>query len=92
MVQSFGVDNVGSFCNSGAWQDLNPYIQGGDGIDMSQFPAAALTYTSWNDEQCALPFLTDTFGLYYNTDLLEAAGLSGPPKNTDRADRTTRRS
>ena len=82
VVQSFGVDNVGSFCNSGAWQDLNPYIQGGDGIDMSQFPAAALTYTAWNDEQCALPFLTDTFGLYYNTDLLEAAGLSGPPKNT----------
>jgi multiple sugar transport system substrate-binding protein len=51
-------------------------------MDMSQFPAAALTYTAWNGEQCALPFLTDTFGLYYNTDSLEAAGLSGPPKNT----------
>ncbi len=83
VAQSFGVDNVGSFCNSGAWEDLNPYITGGDGIDMSQFPAAALTYTQFNDEQCALPFMTDTFGMYYNTDMFEAAGLTEPPKTTD---------
>jgi len=83
VAQSFGVDNVGSFCNSGAWQDLNPYIEGGDGIDMSQFPAAALTYTVFDDMQCALPFMTDTFGIYYNTDMFDAAGLSGPPKTTD---------
>ena len=83
VAQSFGVDNVGLFCNSGAWQDLNPYIQGGDGIDMTQFPAAALTYTIFNDEQCALPFMTDTFGLYYNADMFKDAGLSEPPKTTD---------
>src|SRR3990172_2979155 len=35
VAQSFGVDNVGSFCNSGAWQDLTPYIEGADGTDMS---------------------------------------------------------
>jgi multiple sugar transport system substrate-binding protein len=83
VAQSFGVDNVGSFCNSGAWVDLNPYIQGADGIDMSQFPPAALTYTTFNDQQCALPFLTDAFGLYYNTDMFKDAGLSEPPKTTD---------
>ena len=43
VAQSFGVDNVGLFCNSGAWVDLNPYIQGPDGIDMSMFPPASLT-------------------------------------------------
>ncbi len=83
VVMSFGVDNVGLFCDSGAWQDLNPFIQGGDGIDMSQFPEAALTYTTYNDEQCALPFMTDAFGLYYNTDLFDAAGLTEPPTTTD---------
>jgi len=83
VAQSFGVDNVGLFCNSGAWVDLNPYIQGGDGIDMSQFPDAALTYTVFNGEQCALPFMTDTFGLYYNTDMFKAQGLTEPPKTTD---------
>ena len=83
VVQSFGVDNVGRFCDTGAWQDLNPFIQGDNGIDMSQFPPAALTYTSYNDEQCALPFLTDAFGLYYNTDMFQQAGLTAPPKTTD---------
>jgi len=37
-VLSFGVDNVGKWCESGAWQDLNPYIQNEDpdvGIDMA---------------------------------------------------------
>lgn len=83
VAQSFGVDNVGSFCNSGAWEDLNQFIQGGDGIDMSQFPPAALTYTTFDNKQCALPFMTDTFGIYYNTDMFEAAGLTEPPKTTD---------
>jgi len=30
-----------------------------------------------------LPFMTDTFGLYYNTDMFDAAGLTEPPKTTD---------
>ena len=83
VAQSFGVDNVGRFCDSGAWVDLKPYIDGEDGIDMSQFPPAALTYTTYNDQQCALPFMTDTFGIYYNKDMFEAAGLTEPPKTTD---------
>lgn len=83
---SFGVDNVGRFCNSGAWIDLNAYIDSDDpnvGIDRSIFPEAALTYTNFEDKQCALPFLTDTYGLYYNLDMFEAAGLTDPPQTTD---------
>ena len=84
-VQSFGVDNVGKFCESGAWEDLTPYIEGPDGIDMSVFPPGALTYTAYGDIQCSLPFLTDAYGMYYNVDLFEAAGLdpAAPPKTTD---------
>lgn len=85
-VQSFGVDNVGKFCDSGAWQDLTPYIEGPDGIDLqATFPAGALTYTAYDGIQCALPFLTDAYGLYYNVDLFEAAGLDPavPPTTTD---------
>ena len=32
--------------------------------------------------QCALPMLTDAYGLYYNTDLLAKAGIIEPPKTT----------
>jgi len=81
---SFGVDNVGKFCDTGAWTDLNQYIDDpAVGFDRSIFPAAALTYTSFEGTQCSLPFLTDTTGLYYNLDLFEQAGLSGPPATTD---------
>jgi multiple sugar transport system substrate-binding protein len=80
---SFGVDNVGRFCNTGAWVDLNPFIDGPEGLDRSVFPEAALTYTSFEGIQCSLPFLTDTTGLYYNVDLFEKAGLSEPPATTD---------
>ena len=81
---SFGVDNVGRFCDSGAWIDLNPYIEDPNvGIDRSIFPDAALTYTSFEGAQCSLPFLTDTYGLYYNLDMFDAAGLTEPPKTTD---------
>lgn len=84
-VLSFGVDNVGRFCDSGAMIDMTPYIEGPDGIDIAAtFPPTALTYTSYNGIQCTLPFLTDVNnGMYYNLDMLKKAGISEPPKTTD---------
>jgi multiple sugar transport system substrate-binding protein len=83
-VLSFGVDNVGLWCSTGAWLNLNDDISGADGIDMqATFPAAALTYTSYQGNQCSLPFLTDVTGMYYNKDMFDAAGISDPPKTTD---------
>jgi multiple sugar transport system substrate-binding protein len=84
-VLSFGVDNVGRFCDSGALIDMNPYIEGPDGIDMAAtFPPTALTYTSYNGIQCTLPFLTDALnGMYYNLDMFDEAGISEAPKTTD---------
>ena len=88
-VLSFGVDDVGKWCDSGAWQDLNPWIQSDDpniGIDVeATFPPGALAYTSYDGIQCSLPFMTDTYGLYFNTKLVEDAGLdpASPPQTTD---------
>ena len=78
-VLSFGLDSVGKFCQSGAWQDLTPYIER-DGYDLTQFPDSVFKYTSFGGSQCALPFLTDAYGLYYNVDKFDAANLSEPPK------------
>ncbi|WP_251442581.1 ABC transporter substrate-binding protein [Microbacterium sp. USTB-Y] len=76
---SGAVDNVGAFCSSGALRDLTPYIER-DGVDLSQLSDVARSYTSFDGKQCALPMLADVQGLYYNTDLLQAAGYSAPPK------------
>jgi len=79
VVLSFTPDNVGQFCASDAWQDLTPYMQQTN-FDLTQIPKSALAYTSFGGSQCALPFLTDTYGLYYNTDMFKQAGISDAPK------------
>jgi multiple sugar transport system substrate-binding protein len=75
----FETDNLGAFCNSGAWTDLNARITA-DKLDMEQFPETIREYTAYGDKRCAMPLLADTYGLYYNKALLAKAGLSGPPK------------
>ena len=70
---SFSLDNVGKFCQSGAWQDLTPYIDQ-TGFDTTQFPPVVEEYTSFGGSRCALPFLTDAYGLYYNKDMFDKAG------------------
>src|SRR5215217_8438462 len=79
VAQSFSADNSGAFCGSGAWIDLKPYMER-DGISDDIFPPAPRSYTQFKGTRCALPMLADTYGLYYNQDMLEKAGLDGPPK------------
>jgi multiple sugar transport system substrate-binding protein len=73
-------DDSAKYCSTNAWIDLKPYIQA-DHIDVSKIvPAGALAYSSYQGVQCALPMLTDAYGLYYNTDMFQKAGISSPPK------------
>ena len=79
-VLSFGPDNIGKFCSTGAYLSLNNYISQ-DNLDLGQSPKVALGYTSYHGTQCALPALTDAYGLYSNKSMLQKAGISSPPKN-----------
>jgi multiple sugar transport system substrate-binding protein len=92
---SYSTDIVGKFCSSGAWRDLTPYLER-DGVDLEQFPATVRSYTSYHDRRCAMPFLADVYGLYYNKTLLARAGYSAPPKTmselADMAKKLTKRS
>lgn len=74
-----GSENVMAWCASGAWQDMKPMIKK-DSLDVAQFPAATQAYTTYKNKQCGLPLLADAYGLYYNKDLLAAAGYTAPPK------------
>ncbi len=69
---------VGSLAASGAALDLTPYITKGH-LNLSDFTHAALSSVSAFGRQYAMPFLEDTYMLYYNKTLLAGAGISRPP-------------
>jgi len=91
---SYSTDIVGKFCSSNAWRDLTPYITR-DKVDLNQFPRTVRAYTSYHNRRCAMPFLADVYGLYYNKTLLAQAGYSAPPKTmselADMAKKLTKR-
>ena len=51
-----------------------------DGINIDDFAPAAITYTNFGGKQCALPSLTDAYGLYYNKNMFEQGRHQPPPK------------
>jgi multiple sugar transport system substrate-binding protein len=79
VTMSFSADRLGSYCSSGAWINLGPYLKR-DKVDVATFPQPSATYTTYQGTRCALPVLADVYGLYYNTDLLKQAGYTAPPK------------
>jgi multiple sugar transport system substrate-binding protein len=91
---SFTTDNIGQFCTSGSFQDLKPYVERDD-VDLDQITEAVRSYTEYKGSRCAMPMLSDVYGLYYNKDMLAEAGITEPPRTTaelmDFAKRTTKR-
>lgn len=80
VVSSFTTNNVGQYCDSGMWVDLDPFMRK-TGLDKEKvFPASLLKYTGYEGTQCALPLLADAFGMYYNKDAFKEAGISRPPR------------
>jgi multiple sugar transport system substrate-binding protein len=69
---------VQPYCSSGAILDLQRYADQ-DGLDMSQFSPYWVSQLEYQGRLCALPYLADAYGLYYNRTLLQKAGFSGPP-------------
>ncbi|WFR68422.1 extracellular solute-binding protein [Curtobacterium flaccumfaciens] len=79
---SYSTAIVGSFCSSGAFRDLSPYIKR-DKVDLSDIPDAVRSYTQYKGTRCTLPALADVSALMYNKPLLEKAGITTPPKTLD---------
>jgi multiple sugar transport system substrate-binding protein len=86
VVSSFTTDNVGEFCHSHAFVDLTPFLTKAKIDPQTTFPAAQLAYTQYQGDQCALPLLSDAYGLYYNKDMFQAAGITSPPKTMSEFD------
>jgi multiple sugar transport system substrate-binding protein len=87
---SYSTDIVGNFCTTGAWVDLDPWIQR-DKVDLNALLPIVRSYTEYNGKRCSMPMLADAYGLYYNKTLLKAAGYDAPPKTlSELAEMTTK--
>jgi multiple sugar transport system substrate-binding protein len=75
---SYSTDIVGSFCASGAFRDLGPYIDRDD-VDLTQYSDTVRSYTEFDGVRCSMPVLADVYGLYFNKSLLAGGGFSAPP-------------
>lgn len=72
-------DSVSGYCATGTFQDLTSRIAAAGSATSSVLPATA-AYTSYDGKRCALPVLADVYGLYYNTDMFQKAGITAPPR------------
>jgi len=80
-VMMISVSNtLGTMCK--ALVDLQPYMDMA-GISASDFQGLTADATTFDGRRCALPTTSDIYGLYYNTDMFAAAGITSPPQTLD---------
>ncbi|GGZ26867.1 ABC transporter substrate-binding protein [Streptomyces inusitatus] len=87
VVSSFSTTSVGKFCATGAFTDLNPFLKKSNLDPKAIFHKPLLDYTQFDGNQCALPLLSDAYGLYYNKDAFKKAGIDAPPKTWSEFDK-----
>jgi multiple sugar transport system substrate-binding protein len=65
---------------NGIIADLAPYIKR-DQLEIDQFFQTAYRAFTWRGQQLGLPTATAVYGVYYNMDMFEQAGLTYPPSD-----------
>jgi multiple sugar transport system substrate-binding protein len=72
--------NVGVFGPRKALVNLESYISRSDIVDPNDYVEAFKAQAMVDGALYGLPFDGESTGLFYRTDLFEAAGIAGPPK------------
>jgi len=79
---SYSTAVVGNLCSTGAFRDLQPYIDR-DGVDMSEISDTVQAYSQFDGVRCAMPVLADVNALFYNKEIFAEAGIEQAPKTLD---------
>jgi multiple sugar transport system substrate-binding protein len=74
---------VEQFASRGALVNLDGYIAGSKNINMSDYVPGFLETAKYQDSTYALPFDGETTGIFYRTDMFQAAGITSPPTTWD---------
>jgi multiple sugar transport system substrate-binding protein len=72
-------DHTPSLVTSAVLADLNAYIEEAGDVNPDEFaPGVAQGFHMW-DRWWGFPYDVSTFGIYYNKDMFDAAGVAYPP-------------
>lgn len=78
-VVACALDWVTTFGSAGLLAPLDEYIAA-DGVDTGMYVQGALDASTIDGQLYGLPFRSETYTLFYNKDLLSAAGYDAPPE------------
>jgi ABC-type glycerol-3-phosphate transport system substrate-binding protein len=81
-VASCALDWVTTLGSAGLLEPLDSYLKA-DKIDVSQYVKGAIDASTINGNLYGLPFRSETYVLFYNKDIFEAAGYTEAPKTWD---------
>lgn len=70
---------ISKWASVGAVEPLDQYVKK-DNIKSSNFPQPIWKLGNYMGKQYGMPYTMDSYMLYYNKDLLKAAGIKNPPK------------
>jgi multiple sugar transport system substrate-binding protein len=72
---------VANFASRKALVNLDNYISRSDIVKPDGYVPAFKTFTTYENSMYGLPFDGESTGLFYRTDLFQAAGIAQPPAN-----------
>lgn len=82
-VVQMGTTYMSEFVDAGALMDITEDVKKSDVMKSDNFFDGSVKTTTFNDKNYAVPWYTETRGLYYRKDLLESVGYKEAPKTWD---------
>jgi multiple sugar transport system substrate-binding protein len=79
-VAYVNASDTADYASRGAAVDLTDYIERSEVVVPDDYVDAFKTFVTYDDKMWGLPMGGETTGLFYRTDLFEAAGIDGPPE------------
>ncbi len=82
-VAFVNASDTADYAARGALVDLTDYIGRSDVVKPDDYVQAFKTFVTYEDKMWGLPIDGETTGLFYRTDMFEAAGIDEPPATWD---------
>ncbi|GAA3734645.1 sugar ABC transporter substrate-binding protein [Leifsonia bigeumensis] len=86
-VMSIRGDSMPFYGSSSVLADLSDFLEDSEltppEYELSDITPMVMNYYNWKGAQVGMPWIADAYITYYRTDLVEQAGLSGPPTSAE---------